>query len=494
MASEAVQSLSEQDPTKASGKRIAVIGAGAAGLCATKYLRQAGFSDITVFEIGTQIGGLWCYENDNGQSSAYATLHINTPKSITSFSDLPFPEDVQVFPDHRDMHSYLTGYAKHFDLLKHIRFNSRVVDIRPAEPFDVQAPKWRVTTKAGDSQIFDRIIVASGHLSSPMHIPQFQNEFAGEYMHTHYYRSPDKFVGRRVCIIGSGNSACDVAADICMTAASTVMVARSGVIIAPKLVFGVPYHDVKMRLERMWIPRWLRVRIESFLVYALQGSMTELGFKKPDKRVHGTSNAVIVQHIKYRRILVKQGIDRIEGRRIFFSDGTDDEFDVLLAGTGYNVALPFLKDDILPVRNNSVDLYKRIVSPDWPGLYFVGLTNTNTSLMQMFEHQMQWIIPHETGQAMLPSSAEMRADIEARRVALLKSFSNSLRHTLEEPYQEYFPALQKSVKEGVKRMQATSRKKPGASTFANYTRPSAADVSSVASSPGRRVLTHGRAG
>jgi hypothetical protein len=98
--------------------------------------------------------------------------------------------------------------------------------------------------------------------------------------------------------------------------------------------------------------------------------------------------------------------------------------------------------------------------------------------MQMFEHQMQWIIPHETGEAMLPSSAAMRADIEARRIALLKSFRNSPRHTLEEPYQDYFPALEKSLREGVKRMQAASRTKPGVSTFDNYARPAMASVSS----------------
>src|ERR1700722_5400899 len=85
-----------------SKRRYAVIGAGAAGLCAAKYLTQAGLEDVTIFEIGTQIGGLWAYGNDSNESSAYKTLHINTPKHVTNFHDFKFHDDVQMFPDHRD--------------------------------------------------------------------------------------------------------------------------------------------------------------------------------------------------------------------------------------------------------------------------------------------------------------------------------------------------------------------------------------------------------
>jgi cation diffusion facilitator CzcD-associated flavoprotein CzcO len=450
-------------------RKFAIIGAGAAGLCAAKYLKEAGFDDVTIFEIGTKIGGLWCYENDSGLSSAYATLHINTPKSVTSFSDLPFRDDVQVFPDHLDMYEYFVSYAARFDLVKHIRFKSRVVSVRPEERFNPKAPKWLLTTEHGETQVFDRIIVANGHLTVPRHVAEFQEKFAGEYVHTHYYRSPDKFVGRRVCIIGSGNSACDVASDICMTAANTVLVARSGVIIVPKLVFGVPFHDVRLWLERHWVPQRLRTRLERFLTYALQGSMAELGFKPLKKRVHGTSNALLVQHIKYNRVTVKQGIKKIEGNRIKFSDGTSDEFDVLIAGTGYRIDFPFLPESVSPIRGSSIDLYKRVVSPDWSGIYFIGLANTNTSAMQLFEHQMRWLLPHELGNALYPTAEIMRKDIEARKEQLRRTFQESPRHAVEEPYQDYFPALKESLREAIARMRKAVRTKgKDLSSFENY--------------------------
>ena len=83
-------------PNRRGAKRIAVIGAGACGICAAKYFLEVGF-DVTVYEIGSQIGGLWCYQNDNGRSPAYRTLHINTSRGVTRFSDLDFDDATQLF-------------------------------------------------------------------------------------------------------------------------------------------------------------------------------------------------------------------------------------------------------------------------------------------------------------------------------------------------------------------------------------------------------------
>ena len=124
----------------AGGKRVAVIGAGAGGLCAAKYMKGAGF-DVTVFELGSQIGGLWCYMNDNGLSSAYRTLHINTSRGVTQFHDLPFDDDVQPFPDHWDMHKYLVRYAEHFGITPLIRFNSEVTQVAPADSGHEDGPQ-----------------------------------------------------------------------------------------------------------------------------------------------------------------------------------------------------------------------------------------------------------------------------------------------------------------------------------------------------------------
>jgi len=434
--------------SRASPRRIAVIGAGASGLCCAKYLLQSGFDDVTVFEIGTQIGGLWCYENDNGRSSAYRTLHINTARNLTNFSDFKFDDSVQTFPDHWDMHRYLVAYAKRFDVERRIRFGSRVVELRPAPGYSRSAPRWQIRLENGTVEDFDRVVVATGHLSKPLHVPEFEKRFKGEYVHSHYYREPEPFAGKRICVIGVGNSACDIASDVCVTSPHCVMVARSGVMIGPKLIFGHAFTDITMKLYRKWIPDWLRRRIISFLVFLIHGRMTDLGFKPLTRRAHPTTSAVVVQHIAYRRIVVKQGIEGVEGKRIFFSDGTSDEFDTMIACTGYLIDLPFVAPEVLQVKDNSIDLYKRICAPGWDGLYFMGMFNTTTALNLVFERQARWICAIERGEAALPSADEMRADIERKKQWIAKYYEASPRHTIEEEHLYYLDELDKSERAG----------------------------------------------
>lgn len=438
-------------------KSIAVIGAGASGLCTAKYLREAGFSDIAIFEIGSQIGGMWCYENDNGRSSAYKTLHINTARNLTNFSDYPFDDTVQFFPSHWDMHRYLISYAEHFDLVRHIRFNSQVMAVEPLYRPYAEQPRWRVTLHDGSQSEFDSVIVATGHLTTPYDVPEFKN-FAGQYLHSHYYREPAPFVGKRICVVGAGNSAMDIASDVCVTSPRTVLVARSGVMIAPKLFMGYPFTDVSMHLYRDWIPDFVRRRLLGLLIYIVNGRMTDLGFKPLTKRSHPTSNANIVQHIAYRRVQVKQGIDSIEGRTIRFVDGSSEDFDVLIAATGYLIDLPFLSPDVLPVENNQIDLYKRMVVPEWPGLYFVGMFNTTTALNLVFEHQAKWLCEVLLERAALPSTEEMNHDIEAKKRWIAENYQNaSPRHMIEEEHLPYFRELRSSMR----KMQARARRSIG---------------------------------
>ena len=429
-----------------NAKRIAVIGAGACGLCAAKYLTKAGF-DVTIFEIGSQIGGLWCFKNDNGRSSAYRTLHINTSRNVTRFHDLDFDDDVQAFPDHYDMNAYLAKYARHFDLERRIRFHSRVTNIRPLfDPKKGESPRWNVELEGGETEQFDSVIIATGHLSVPMHVPMFRDDFTGEYLHGFDYKEPESFVGKRICIVGVGNSACDIAGDLCVTSPKCVLVARSGVLILPKLFCGIPFTDITHKIQRRWIPSWLRRKLTAMLTYLAHGSMTNLGFKPLDKRAHVTSNGTLVTDIAYNRITVKQGIKRIDGRTIHFVDATSENFDTLIAATGYLIDLPFISSEIVPIQDNRLDLYKRMVQPGWPGLYLMGFFNTDTSLNMVYEYQARWVRDIELGDARLPSKAEMEADVAAKNGWVAENYKDSSRHTIEEEHIPYIGELKKSLK------------------------------------------------
>jgi dimethylaniline monooxygenase (N-oxide forming) len=234
----------------------------------------------------------------------------------------------------------------------------------------------------------------------------------------------------------------DIASDVCGAAERTVLVARSGVVIQPKVVFGVPFSDIAIWMrERRWLPNRVRTWLLSMLIFMAHGDQSRLGLRKPNARHHPTSSESIVSHIEFNRVTVKPGIRKVSGKTLFFADGTEEEFDVLVAATGYRVTLPFLSSDVVPVNGNHVDLYKRIFPPSWLGLYFVGMLNPLTALNAIFEEQAKVIGQHLAGAVRLPSKEEMIADIERKRALAAALYTESPRHELEEPDAGYASEL-----------------------------------------------------
>lgn len=439
-----------------AARHFGIVGAGAGGLTAAKHLLDAGF-DVTIYELGSRVGGMWVYQNDNNRSSAYKTLHINTARDLTAFSDLPFADDVQPFPNHWDMARYLGDYERRFGLTQHIRFKTRVVDVRPAPGYTADNSRWVIETDTGDVFEHDRVIIASGHLTKPLHVPMFQEQFKGDYLHSHYYREPVQHSGKRVCIVGVGNSALDIACDLAPTGERTVLVARSRPLIIPKLMFGRPFWETAKLAYKPWIPAAVRNRFLKFLVWTVQGDLGRVGFPPASKKVHATSNANIVNHLHYRRVVVKNGIDAIDGRMITFNDGSKEEFDTLIAATGYLIDLDFVEPEVVAIKDNSLDLYMRIVPPQWRGLYFLGFFNSDTAANWIMEGQIRWIREFELGRAALPTEGEMRAEIEARRAKVAADFKDTPRHGIEVEHIPYFADLRATLKQAHKRAGTTPR-------------------------------------
>ncbi len=437
-------------------KSIGIIGAGASGLTSAKHMMEEGW-DVTLYEIGSHVGGMWVYQNDNNRSSAYRTLHINTARDLTSFSDYPFDPSVQPFPSHWDMAKYLKDYAAHFGILPHVRFNTKIVDLRPAAAYTAAKPRWQLKSEAGETFEHDTVIVASGHLTKPLEVAMFRDGFKGEYLHSHDYKEPAPFVKKRVCVVGVGNSALDIASDLAVAAERTVLVARSSALIIPKLAFGRPFWDTIQPFYKPWIPAAVRNRVLKALVYVIQGDMKRLGFPTTSKRVHATSNANIVNHIHYRRVVVKNGIERIDGKMLHFVDGSAEEFDTLIAATGYEIDLDFVPKEILAIKDNGLDLYMRLVPPDWRGLYFLAFFNSDTALNWICEGQTRWIREHEAGRAAFPDTAGMLAEIEERKAWVRANFKDTPRHAIEVEHLPYFADLRKTMTAAQKRAGAPVR-------------------------------------
>lgn len=405
-------------------KRAAVIGAGAAGLCAAKHLLGAGL-DVTVFEMGSRIGGLWVYENDNGLSPAYQSLHLNSENRVTAYADFPFPDGTPLYPDHAQVAAYLHAYAQHFGVLAHIRFRSPVASVRR------DGAGWRVDLADGTSAAFDAVVVASGHQGVPKH-PPFARDFGGEYLHSHAYRVPEPFRGKRVLVVGAGNSACDIAADICPVTACCVMAARSPVLMMPRMFLGVPTSRVLAKVEHSWMPWPLRRRIRELISRMAHGRMEQWGFTTPKTRTHPAGHHLLMAQFVWGRVAAKPGIAEVRGQEVRFADGSAAEFDTMIAATGYEVDLPFLEPEVSPVRGQWLDLYRRVVRPGQPGLYFAGFFNvTGGGNIRMMDDQAAWIAALETGRAGLPDQAAMAADIGRERAGIARLYPDSPRYGLE---------------------------------------------------------------
>jgi hypothetical protein len=440
-------------------KRIAVIGAGAAGLCAAKHLLARDLQ-VTVYEIGSKVGGLWVYENDSGLSPAYKSLHLNSENLVTAYSDFPFPPGSPFYLNHWQVHRYLESYAQHFDVQRHIRFRSKVVSISRAG----SAGKWRVMLENGTEEQFDGVVVATGHQGVPSH-PPFAKDFKGEYLHSHVYRVPEPFRGKRVLVVGMGNSAVDIAADICTVTAATTLAARSPVLIMPRMLFGKPASRFFAKVEKPFVPWPVRRWVRRFVVWMVHGRMEQWGFVPPKKRTHPTSHPSLMSHFVWNRIKGKPGIAEVKGKEVRFADGSVETFDTLIAATGYLVDAPFLPRDVGLLDGHWLNLYQRIVVPGVEGLYFVGFFNlSGGGNIRMMDLQSELVAAVASDDVELPDPARMRADIEQDRRHMRKLYPDSPRYGLELDPREYGAALRAELRRARRRSDAAERYVEPAST------------------------------
>jgi dimethylaniline monooxygenase (N-oxide forming) len=424
-----------------TARRVAVIGAGAAGLCSAKYLLARGV-DVVVFEIGSAIGGLWVYQNDNGLGPAYRSLHLNSEARVTAYQDFPFPPGSPLFPDHVQVRQYLQAYAQRFDLVRHVRFRARVLEVR------AQGAGWRLRIAGAPDEDFDAVVVASGHQGVPMH-PAWKDDFTGEYLHSHSYRVPEPFRDKRVLVVGMGNSAVDIASDICVVTRSTTISARSPVLVMPRVLFGVPTARVLGKLEKPWMPWRLRRAIREFLTLIVHGRMEQWGFVTPKTRTHPTSHPSLMAHFVWDRIKARPGIASVHGTEVRFVDGSSDTFDTVIAGTGYAVDLPFLAPQLRPLDGHRLELFLRVVHPRQRGLFFAGMFNVaGGGNIRMMDDQAQWITALVCGDETLPAESHMRGVMEQEQAFLRRHYPGSARYALELDPAFYRRQLQRERQRG----------------------------------------------
>jgi dimethylaniline monooxygenase (N-oxide forming) len=434
--------------------RVAVIGAGSSGMAACQVLQERGLA-FDCFEKGSDVGGMWRYENDNALSSAYASLHVNTSREIARYTSYPMPADYPDFPHHTQILAYLQDYVEHYGLREHIHFDTEVLSVKRVSD-DAWEVQWRQAAGELRSDRYAAVLVASGHHWDPrMPEPPLPGSFSGQEIHSHFYRTAREFEGMNVLVVGLGDSAIDIACDTSRVSKTTFLTARRGTWILPKYLGSRPLGEVGVRLMSR-SPLAAEVAggpVANFGAYMFSrwnniymGRPEKHGLPRPDHKFGADIASVssdLYARIGHGRVTPKPWISRVDGERVLFQDGTVEEIDVIVYCTGYNIALPFLSHSVVDPEDGTVPLYKRVAHPDLPGLYFVGLIDVAGPLNPLAELQVQWIADLLEGTVALPSSARMRQAIAREDRKRQKRFGARGRHAIYVDYVPYLKALRR---------------------------------------------------
>ncbi len=399
---------------------VAVIGAGPVGLAAARYLRSEGFEPV-VFEQGSTIGGQW--SGDRARSGVWPSMRTNTSRILTAFSDLPHANGSQVYPSNQAIRDYLRIYAEQFSLTSRVRLRTPVIGLERR----TGSKPWLLRTASGE-QAFAYVIVATGAFQrwTLPAVPGLAS-FSGDdgVAHTFQYADSDRLRAKRVLVAGGAISALEIASDLAMAGARVTVTVRRQRFVLPKLAAGTPTDHIVFtrfhalaeevfspaRINRMYTDVALRLggRPEYYGAPATRDTVAEAGL-------------TLCQHflplVAEGRITVRPWMSDIDGQLVRFADGHADEFDTILFGTGFDLHLPFLAQDIretLDLDATHIDLHSRTFHPALPGLAFAGLWDQAGPYFPPIELQARWIAYAWSGAVAAPSTDEMTAGVAAHR-------------------------------------------------------------------------------
>ena len=415
--------------------RIAIIGAGVAGLATAKVLLQAGH-EVVVYESAPDVGGVW------SRTRRYPGVTTQSPKAQYSLSDFPMPADYPEWPDGTQVQAYFAAYAKESGVEEVVRFNTEVVAVRPEGD-----GRWTVET-ATDSLSYDRLVIANGVFCEPA-VPEFPG--VGEFTAaggrvcagTEFHDAADA-EGKHVLVVGYGKSACDVAVAVSQAAASTDVIARQLLWKVPRRIAGrVNFKLLLLTRLGEGLFRYLRPRgLERFLhgpgnglrrrminsigsVSVRQYGLDKLGLVPSGAMedivkgaiglategfFEGVADGSIAVHrdTTIARLHVQDGVRRAE-----LADGTSLPADVVICATGFRQGVTFLpgqvQRELLDERGNFM-LYRQIRPVTVPGLYFNGY---NSSFFSPLNAEMAalWIAADLAHGIELPAPEQMRAAV-----------------------------------------------------------------------------------
>ncbi len=334
-----------------------IIGAGPVGLGTARVLKSRGIPYEQV-EADREVGGNWLH-------GVYRTAYVLSCKQVMEFPEHPMPADYPDFPSQSQLSKYLIEYSHFYQLRENISFNKKVVWVEP-----VLNNNWKVCFENGTTEIYTGVLICNGHHWSKRY-PKYPGELTCQYFHSKDYTGPEQLTGKKVLVIGAGNSGCDIACEAARVGTGSFLSMRRSVWIFPKSFMGKPLGQ--MQLPRM--PRFIESALIRMLIRLTFGKHSQYNLPKPTYHFfdrHPTVSEELPYYLRHGRVKLKPDIKMFDGQIIHFVDGTSEKFDTVVAATGFNLDFPFLPDELVRKEKSHLKVFGYACYEDYKGLYFIG--------------------------------------------------------------------------------------------------------------------------
>jgi Flavin-binding monooxygenase-like len=413
-------------------EKFCVLGAGSSGLAVAKNFRQFGIP-FDCLERENDVGGNWYYGAST--SSVYRSTRLISSKPLTEYTDFPMPEHYPDLPDRDMVWRYLRNYAEHFDLHRNIEFNACVERIEPAVGKSVG---WDVTLSGGPRRRYQGVVIANGHNWDPRW-PEYPGKFEGLTLHSSQYKTSDVLAGRRVLVVGGGNSGHDIAAESARYAGTTFHSLRRSYPLLPRFFRGRPVDQSGEWMLRWRLPLWLR-RLAIARVMRLAWRPQLPAADHAFFETHPAINGRWPIDVRRGAIVVKPDVRELRGSKVIFHDDTTESVDVIVYATGFNISFPFLDANQLGWQDDRPELFLNMLHPRRDDFFVVGLIQPDSGQFGLVDLQAQLIATYLQGLARshAPAARLQRAKRHAEKLPTNAiEYVASARHLLEVEHFSY---------------------------------------------------------
>jgi hypothetical protein len=421
---------------------VAVVGAGVSGLVACGELERRGIPYVC-FEKDSGLGGVW---------RRYRDVVTVTCRDAMELDALPMPPGTPDFPRGEHIVRYMEDYADSFGLREHIVTGASIASL------ELEADgRWRVVRPDGTSSLHRAVILGTGRIGEPSW-PDLEGSFDGRFLHSGDYRDGSEFEGKRVVVIGFGNSAVDVACDVARHAETTYLAIRTGTWVVPRYFCGRPLDKASGPVLAR-VPMALRWPVYRALLWAIHGRMEAYGLPAPAEKP-GTRPLTVSDELIHRigagQVTPKAAATALRGDRVEFADGSSVEADAVICGTGYRIEVPLLEDH-LAARGLTLDgLWCNVSPPEVPNLYVVGTMVAFGAIPPLAEAQAALVAELIDGSGEPPPDAVKRREIAEERKRR-RRYAGETREWMVGETPEYLRLLRKARAEARRRAGAGGR-------------------------------------